>query len=256
MGILATETSTPTTDTPAFEVEEASAPVAAPTPAQAAIAAAVKQEQARVAANTAARAESAPVPAKVAGGAGALQTLSANPMEALKNALPVDFNTLSAIKAEQGNLLDRETNTVLGDQLTGEILSWQDSWVVSPNSESAPKETVKFSNDGMVCTDGTGVPEHLAYLKEIGYKQAKVVQRAVVVLAVESAAKTDKFNGTLVQIDLAPTSRTQFLRYATNMAFAASKGTLDPSRVGKVRVNTRLASANGKSWTLVEWSQA
>ena len=180
-----------------------------------------------------------------------------NPITLLKNALTVDYNTLAQIKATQGNLMERETNANMGDWLTAEIMSWQDSYVVSPGDDKAPKEIVKYSNDGTTCTDGTSVADALADMRTAGWLKAKLNQRAVVVLAVYATAKeSDKFAGTLMQLDLAPTSRTQWQRYCANTAFGLKLGKLKPEQVTKIKLTTRIALNGANAYTVVDFAVA
>jgi hypothetical protein len=177
-------------------------------------------------------------------------------MDSFKNAMVVDYNTLSQIIATNGNFVDRESKTIMGDTVVFTLLSFQDSYVVSPNDDNAADELVKYSNDGKTCSDGTDVQEHLAFLKENGFPKASLKQRVVVVAAVESAAKTDKFNGTLMQLDLSPASRTQWMRYTANVAYGLSVGKFKPEQVSRVKAETVLSQKGTDTFTLVQFSVA
>lgn len=145
----------------------------------------------------------------------------------LKDALPVDFNTLAQIQANQGKFRDKETEKNLGETIELELLSWQDSWVCSPNDTKAPKELVKYSDDGKTAKDGTDMLEHLANLKAEGYQKAKLAQRCVIVGALLAAEKDQSLVGTLIQIDMSPQSRSMFMRYNVNTAYQLKIGKLD-----------------------------
>jgi hypothetical protein len=177
-------------------------------------------------------------------------------MDSFKDAMTVDYNTLSQVIATNGNFVDRETKTVMGDTIMFTLLSFQDSYVVSPNSDEAPDELVKYSNDGKVCSDGTDVQEHLTFLKENGFPKASLKQRVVVVAAIEGAAKTDKFNGTLMQFDLSPASRTQWMRYTANVAYGLSVGKFKPEQVNRVKAETLLQQKGTDTFTLVQFNVA
>lgn len=177
-------------------------------------------------------------------------------MDQYKDAMKVEYNTLNQIIATNGNFVDRETKTVLGDTVVFTLLSFQDSFVVSPNDDNAPDDVVRYSDDGVVCSDGTDVQEHLAFLKGNGFPKASLKQRAVVVAAVESAAKSDKFNGQLVQFDLSPSSRTMWKRYTANVAYALSVGTLKPEQVNRVKAETTIQQNGTNTFTQVMFSSA
>lgn len=175
-------------------------------------------------------------------------------MDDFKDALAVDYNTLDQIIATNGNFVDRETKTVMGDTVVFTLLSFQDSYVVSPNSDEAPDELVKYSSDGIVCSDGSDVKSHLEFLKSNGFPKASLKQRVVVVAAIESAAKTDKFNETLMQFDLSPASRVQWNRFKANVAYGLSIGKFKSEQVNRVKAETVLQQSGTDTFTLVKFS--
>lgn len=178
-------------------------------------------------------------------------------MEVFKDALPVDYNTLSQMVAQQGSFIDRESKTVLGDKIVFELLSYQDSFVVSPEDDDAPDDMVRYSGDGVVCSDGTMVQAHLEFLKENGFPKARLKQRVVLVGAVESAAKSDKFNGQLVQFDLSPSSRTQWVRFTANVAYGLKIGKFTSEQVNRISAETVLAQGKANdTYTLVQFNVA
>ena len=174
----------------------------------------------------------------------------------LKNALRVDYNTLAQITAQQGNMVEREGKVNMGDTGLFDLISYQDSWVVAPGDDKAPTETLRFSEDGITCSDGTPVQEHLDFLKHNGYPMAAIRQRTVVVAAVVSAAKTDKFNGELMQFDLSPLSRVQFDRFRANAAYAVEIGKYTAEQVKHVKVSAELATKGNNSFTLLKFAVA
>lgn len=177
-------------------------------------------------------------------------------MEQFKDAMPVEYNTLSQIVANSGNFMDRESKTILGDTIVFKLLSYQDSYVLSPNDDDAPDDTVKYSNDGIVCSDGTDVKSHLEFLKSNGFPKAALKQRVVLVVALESAIKSDKFNSSLVQIDLSPSSRTMWKRYMANVAYGVSIGKTQPEKASRVKAETVIARNGTNTFTQVQFSQA
>lgn len=180
-----------------------------------------------------------------------------NPISKLKDAIPVEYNTLSQLQAQQGNFFEKETKTPMGDWMIAEVMSWQDNWVVSPADEKAPKEIVKYSNDGVNCTDGTLVSDALMDLRRAGWVKAKLAQRATLVLAVMDCAKDkDKFVGTLMQCDLAPTSRTQWQRFSANTAFGLKLNKFRAEQVTKVRLSTRVSLNGTNAYTVIDFAVA
>lgn len=183
--------------------------------------------------------------------------VNARALESFKDAMPVEYNTLEQIIANQGNFQERESKTNMGDTIVFELLSYQASYVVSPEDEDAPDDAVRYSMDGEVCSDGTMVQEHLEWLQNNGYPAAKVKERAVVVAAIESAAKTDKFNGTLMQLDLSPASRTMWNRFLANAAYGLKIGKYTEESVKRIKAETSIAQGKGNNtYTKVSFTVA
>lgn len=242
MSLLANETKNA-----AFETESDADMIAAT--------AAAAKTAAATAATPAEAAPTANVPTVQATGAVALRAAK-GAFEAFRDALRVDYNTLDQIIASNGNFVERENKTVLGDTVTFDLLSFQDSFVVSPEDDKAPKETVRYSDDGLVCSDGTDVKEHLDWLRASGYPKARLKQRVVVVGAITSAAKTEKFNGQLVQFDLSPASRTMWQRFVANVTYGLTTGRITQEQASKVKAEAQLKSRGSETYTVAAFNVA
>ena len=178
-------------------------------------------------------------------------------LKKLKDNLFVDYNTLAQVKAEQGAFSDRETEENLGSQLVVEVLSWQDSFVCSPNDDDAEKELVKYSDDGVTAKDGTDMKAHLEHLRSQGYDKARTTHRLVVVGALLESEKPSALTGNLVQIDLPPTGKTQWDRYNANCAWNIRTGKLTEEGAKRVLVKAVVAKGQGSvKYTLVTFSTA
>lgn len=167
--------------------------------------------------------------------------------EGLREAFPVEYNTLPQIICSNGNFVCREDKKNLGDTVVFELQSFQDSFVVSPNDDAAPTETLRFSNDGVVCNDeeGTLVADHLNWLHENGYPNASLKQRAVVVGMIEATAKGTDMVDELVQFDLSPKSRVMWERFLSTTTFKLAKGKLTEDKVLRIKATTTIASSSG-----------
>lgn len=173
----------------------------------------------------------------------------------LKNAFHVAFDSLTSLKAEQGRFAERESAKVLGTWVDFELMSYQDQFVVSPNDDKAPKEHVRYSEDGVICSDGTLVKDHLANLKELNYANARVNARYVVVGAILGAEKSGDLNGTLAQIDLSPKSKGQFDRYQVQSAYDLSRSLITAQQAVRVRMSAEVTqNGDKKSYTLVKFA--
>lgn len=228
---------------PAFEAEGDNTAVTAPAAAKVEAKAATKTQPTTAVATTNQSATAVAI----------AQSMQA--MTAFKDVLPVDYNTLAQIIANQGNFIDRETKVVLGDTVFFELLSYQDSYVISPGSDDAPDDLVRYSDDGVTCSDGTDVQAHLAELKK-DWPKAAVKQRVVVVGAIESASKSDKLNGSLVQFDLSPASRTMWQRYLANAAYGLKLQRYTLDTVKRIKATTEIKTKGNDSFTQASFDVA
>lgn len=179
-----------------------------------------------------------------------------NAIKNMKNAYTVQYDSLAQILAAQGTFSERESDTNMGSKLVFELMSYQEQFVVSPNDDKAPKELVRYSADGVTCSDGTDVKEHLRHLKdELNYQNARINQRYILVGALVSAERSKDFDGQLMQIDLSPKSRGQFDRYLIQSAYDIGKGkfTADEAKVLEMTAEVATNGANQK-YTLVKFA--
>jgi hypothetical protein len=177
-------------------------------------------------------------------------------ISSLKNAMPVTFDMLIPLIATNGNVCKRSDKKPVGDQVIFELMSWQDSYVVSPNDDRGPKDCVRYSDDGIVCSDGTLVADHLAYLRSLGFAKASCKQRAVVVGSIISCSRTKELDDELVQFDLSPQSRAAFLNYALGCVNKLRLGKLTSEQVTKIRATAEVVSMGGNPFTKLLFSAA
>jgi hypothetical protein len=177
-------------------------------------------------------------------------------VSSLKDAMPVTYDMLISLIATNGNICKRDGKKPVGDEVVFELISWQDSYVVSPGDDKAPKDMIRYSDDGVVCSDGSLVQEHLSELRSLGYTKAAVKQRAVVVGSVINASKTKELDDELVQFDLSPQSRTSFKNYAASVMNKQRLGKITAAQATKVKASAVLATMNGNTFTKVEFSVA
>ena len=177
-------------------------------------------------------------------------------ISSLKNAMPVTFDMLVPLVATNGNICKRSDKKPVGDQVSFELMSWQDSFTVSTGDDKAPKDLIRYSDDGVVCSDGTLVSEHLAYLRSLGFAKAALKQRAVVVGSIISCSRTQELDDELVQFDLSPQSRASFLNYALGCVNKIRLGKLTPEQVTKIKATAELSTMNGNTFTKLMFSAA
>lgn len=170
-----------------------------------------------------------------------------NIMSDAQDAFRVEFDSLPGVKASQGQFMFKDTNEKLGDHIDIELISFQGSWVASPNDKAADVELVKYSDDGKVSKDGVDMHAHVADLKEMGYKNARLTQRCILVgelLAV--AGKGSDRVGELVQIDLPDTGRKSFETYCLQASYAVGKGRKTAEQVKFLRLTGEVTTTKDK----------
>lgn len=216
---------------PVVETVEAAAPAAAPAEAPAA----------------------APAPTAIATRPVNAVVVAGRPVDVVKenfkDAFTVDWNTLYRIQANNGNFLDVQANkTVIGPVVTLEMMSYQLNWQISPGTDDdADLEHVRYSNDGKSTTQGEDCNEYVQALKTAGYDAAKLSERCVLAGTIVGGS----MDGKLVQINLAPTSKSQFDRFRMQVSVDVSRGrkTVDDARFLKMSCTPQ---SKGKiSWTVV-----
>jgi hypothetical protein len=175
----------------------------------------------------------------------------------LKNAMPVTFDMLTPLIATNGNICKRADKRPIGAEVTFELLSWQDSFVVSTGDDKSPKDLLRYSDDGVVCSDGSLVQEHLRHLRDLGYAKAAVKQRAVVVGSLISCQKPGEIEeDELVQFDLSPQTRASFMNYAMSCINKQRLGKLTADQVTKVKATANVVTMNGNPFTKLTFSAA
>ena len=168
-----------------------------------------------------------------------------NVVSDVKDAFHVDFDSLPRIIAEQGSMVMKEGAEELGTWIKLKMLSFQDSWVCSPNDNKASKELVKFSEDGKVDREGNCLFEHLRFLKEEGHAKAKISHRLVVVGELLATGNGAGPIEDLVQIDLSETGRKSFNTYTLQASYKVAKGKFSAEDSTILRMTAEKARSSG-----------
>ena len=154
----------------------------------------------------------------------ATSVMSANVISGLKDAFRVEFDSLPAIGASQGTFNLKADDTDLGAEVKIQLMSYQSSWVASPNDTKGDGELVKDSDDGITSRDGINLLAHVEDLKAQGYSKAKIAHRVVLVgELLESKIPCDNV-GELVMVDLPDSGRRAFNSYTLQASYAVAKG--------------------------------
>lgn len=178
-------------------------------------------------------------------------------MDSLKDALRVDWDTLTRIKCNQGRIAADKLN--FGEWIAFNLMSWQDNWLVSPGSDSDEAKTLaKYSDDGKTIKDtGEDINEYMQRLKDLGYKDARLGKRCVLAFELVDCDKDAGVDeGTLFQIDLAPTSRAAFERYRIQAALDIGKARATGDDVVLIKATAIVKTGGGnKEYTQLEFSR-
>lgn len=158
-----------------------------------------------------------------------------------EGALPeVEFGTFPRITVDLGGFeMEKE---VLGETIKLEMMSWAHRYVVTPGSDDKEaNERVKYSNDGVTLSDGSGVTvlDYLNTLKNVhGYdnasKKAYIDLTGLLVTKGDKAVPEDE--QVIVQVQLSPQSVKQFNGY----------------RITKGVLEARTGSATGNILTMTK----
>ena len=154
----------------------------------------------------------------------AATVVKTNIISGLKDAFRVDFDSLPAIGASNGAFQLKADDPDLGKELKLQLISYQESWVASPNDTKADVELVKYSDDGVTSRDGVNLLMHLEDLKAQGYGKAKIGHRNILVGELISASVDADVVGGLVMVDLPDSGRRSFNSYTLQASYAVAKG--------------------------------
>lgn len=166
--------------------------------------------------------------ALVAGGQRALTTaasvMKANIISELKDAFRVEFDSLPAVGASLGTFVRKSDEADLGPELQMQLLSYQESWVASPNDTKADVELVKYADNVKTARDGTDLAAHVEDLKAQGYGKAKINHRIILVGELLKAEKDNSMVGDLIMVDLPDSGRRSFNTFTLQASYAVAKG--------------------------------
>lgn len=172
-----------------------------------------------------------------------------------KDKYRVDYDTLDRVQANNGNFLDiGKAKQSIGDTMQMQLMSWQDTWQLSPGSDDKEAlEYVRYSDDGVTTTKGENVQEFLNKVRTI-YPKASFTHRCTLVGVLVGSSKDSRLQGELIQIDLAQTSKKEFDKYKIGTAFKIGKGLLSAEAALTMTMTAEVTSAKDKSWTLVKFA--
>lgn len=184
--------------------------------------------------------------------------VAGRPVDVIKqnfqDAFKVDWNTLNRIQATNGNFVDvEEGKRVIAPEIVLEVMSYQDNWQYSPGTDDDTDiQYVRYSDDGVTCTDGTNMNEHMEAMRVAGYTEGKLAQRVVIAGTIVGGTH----DGKLVQLNLAPTSKAMFDRFRMQVSIDIAKGKRAPEDVQTLKLRAVPESKGKNTWTKVVFDYA
>lgn len=221
------------------------------------IAAQLAKEKASAPAPEQAAAQTTAVAEKATGGAVVNSIAKANPYLALKNAIRVDYNTLPALMATNGNIQHKKTKKLMGDTIGLELISIQDHWVMSPGGESNDEESLKYlkySDDGITTRDGESMAEAVKAAKNAGYDKAAIKKRLILVGAIFDGGKLPELVGEVVQVDCAPNTANNFNQHQISTAYKIGKNLVAADRALMLKLTADVKDERKMQWTEIVFS--
>lgn len=168
--------------------------------------------------------------------ANANSVVKMNVISGFENAFRVEFDSLPGIGASQGTFSMKADDSDLGAEISIQLLSYQASWVASPNDTKADVELVKYSDDGVTSKDGVNLLAHVEDLKAQGYSKSKIAHRVVLVGELLTTAKASDKVGELVMVDLPDSGRRAFNTYVIQASYAVAKGRKSPEEASILKM--------------------
>ncbi len=209
------------------------------------------------AAQPAAQPETKAVAVKAAGTTAVANIAKSNPYTPMKDALRVNYDTLPRLMATNGNFQNKETKKLLGDVVGFELISFQDSYVMSPGGDTddeAAREFLRYSDDGKVSTDGQLMTDIMAAAKEAGYEKAAIKHRVILVGSLFNPGKLADMQDAIVQLDLAPNSVKSWTQLQIGVAFKVLKNLMPVEGTERLRLEIIVKDENKNQWSEVSFS--
>lgn len=197
-----------------------------------------------------------------AGAVGALVRNSPPALEELKDAFSVQYDTFERLKSGSGNIVDANNND-LGREIAITLVSWQETWDISPGSNAPEaKKVVRYSDDG-VYIKGTGqnINEYLAELRQgkidgVAYPNASIKSKIVLVGVLEGSEKPSNLWGKTVQVSLSEQSAKTFNRHRFDASIQVTMGKRESvAGAEKIHIKAESRSSNGNNYTLLICSE-
>ena len=192
--------------------------------------------------------QQAPLPAKTVSAKELMEKMLYSDLE---DGFIAEFGTLPRIIASNGNFLDGDKK-ILGKFITGQVLSWNKRFTITPSDDKAPDTLVRFSMDNKVLDDGSGVTvaEYIAELKAANYVDACSKEYYDVIFNLMTSEKASAHIGNMVTLQMSPSSKKAFNSFRLQMSFKISNGMLDIDDTKVIKFTSELVNGKVNTWTI------
>lgn len=195
--------------------------------------------------------------AKVSAGSLAAAIKQDNAFARMRDAIPaVEFGTFPRLIGANGAVCNKSDGSKsLGEWVDIQLLSWSETYVVSPGKDSEEaKSTVRYSRDGVTIDEtGEDVNAYLKKLREVdGFEDASRKKYIELIGFLKGAAKDGGPRDELVQVSLSPQSLLTFQAHMANVAVRVRLGQMVVEGVENIRVTAEGKSGNGRNWTILK----
>jgi len=173
--------------------------------------------------------------------------------------ISIDFGTFPRVKIEAG-IICSDGDLEAGAFLDLEVMSFSDSYIITPNDDAAPTTLARYSTDGKVIAskdewNGRPCTDYVTYLKQEGYETAEIREYMNLYGAVVNSDKPF-YADEIVCIQCSPQARARWTRHMMNHARRVALGKIEEANsLPTVRVSVEKGKAGTKAYYFFTFSQ-
>lgn len=173
--------------------------------------------------------------------------------------ISIDFGTFPRVKIEAG-IICSDGDLEAGSFLDLEVMSFSDSYIITPSDDAAPTSLARYSTDGKVIEskdewNGRPCTDYVVYLKQEGYEKAEIREYMNLYGAVVNSDKPF-YADEIVCVQCSPQARARWTRHMMNHARRVALGKVEEANtLPTVRVSVEKGKAGTKAYYFFTFSQ-
>lgn len=166
---------------------------------------------------------------------------------------PIPWGTLPTVVANQGTFNCEGES--LGKSARVSLISFNDLFIITPNSNDADGSLCGYSYDNHVLNDGSGVTvaEKIRELKE-EWPEASSKRYIEVVCMLEDADEDHEQIGEMVTLRLSPQSVKNFERFRLGATVKVRQGKINPDDLGQLKITAKTKTFSKNTFTTFTFS--